>query len=732
MIEKRYKQKFTKVRSSRWWLIPKVGMLLFGIITIAWFWFSIIAIIIGIIFIMGSSDIAWKRNGAILALAAGVSTFLIEHLSSVALYIVLGILLVLLPELIFLFTHLYRILLIKAGKTPKFQAFSLTFLSNKISSYTKLTIKILAIAMPVFLWSLVSIQPAVLLDNNTNCLWINAPSTVKIGESMDITVQAWDSFERLSSNYDGTVEFSIKSYDLSTYEVINAPNVQLPPSYSFTGQILSQGMVPGYEIKDGKDNGMHRFNTIINTPGIHYILVSDSKTKNTYYSNPIIVDNFTKSDPLIVWGDIHSHSMLSDGSGSPEHSFYYARNIACLDYFSLTDHGEHLNWFGLTQNGGNLFTTLETATNFAYEPYKFVTFQGLEWTTNYVSSLDINFGHYTCIFSGTHLPHVAANTIKSPSVLWGKLDEFTLATGDRVLALPHHTVRNQFIQDWTYINPKYVKLAEVTSVHGESLFEQRHPLSYRGAVDPPPEYVKGSSIVDAFNMGKRMVLYASSDNHDGHPGHSLSHTDAYIGHQWPFSIWYARNGHPYPGGITAVHALNLTRKAVFDGLENQRIYANSDHGRPILAFSVNGTTVGDGSTLVAQTKNDHRKIEVFLAQDGSPIALKNTAATVSPNWSPNWLVSIEIIKNGELLWTQLVSDPVSKFDYIDTTPIQGASYEHCCLKKDDGNYYINQYSDNPIDPTSLHTNGFDYYLIRVVGSNGRTSYIGPIWVEYLT
>ena len=46
------------------------------------------------------------------------------------------------------------------------------------------------------------------------------------------------------------------------------------------------------------------------------------------------------------------------------------------------------------------------------------------------------------------------------------------------------------------------------------------------------------------------------------------------------------------------------------------------------------------------------------------------------------------------------------------------------------NYYINQYSDNPIDPSTLNTNGYDFYLIRVVGENGRMSYAGPIWVEY--
>ena len=66
---------------------------------------------------------------------------------------------------------------------------------------------------------------------------------------------------------------------------------------------------------------------------------------------------------------------------------------------------------------------------------------------------------------------------------------------------------------------------------------------------------------------------------------------------------------------------------------------------------------------------------------------------------------------------------------IDSNAIVGASYEQSCIKIGD-NYYINSYSDNPINPSTLNTNGFDFYLVRVVGENGRTSYAGPIWVEY--
>ncbi|MFX1503336.1 MAG: DUF3604 domain-containing protein, partial [Promethearchaeota archaeon] len=518
--------------------------------------------------------------------------------------------------------------------------------------------------------------------------------------------------------YKGKVEFSIKSYNLSTYSIITNPQANLPDSYTFTGQLIGSDIA--YEIKDGKDNGRHVFQASIITPGFHYILVNDSVTRNTYYSNPIIVNNYTSSDPFIVWGDLHTHSQLSDGTGSADHSFYYAKHITCLDFYALTDHAEIMMFSPWSLN------ILESSTNNWYEPNNFVTFHGIEWTC-------VRTGHYICIFSGNTLlksPVLDSYfTVKSPQALWDILDDFTSKNGVRALALPHHTTKEAYIQDWTYNNPKYVKIAEVSSVHGEFLFEQRHELNYVGAIDKPPKYTNGSSIVDAFIMGYRMTMYVSSDEHDGHPGHSLSHTRAYIGHQRPFSLWHTRNEHPYPGGLTAVYVNNFTREGVFSGIENQRIFANSDHGRPILIFKINGTYVGNGSTFLARNSTEYRKINVFLAQDGAPVAQKSKAASVTPNWNPNWNADIEIIKNGELWHTEKISSPIVNITIIDDEPITGISYENSCIEKRN-NYYINQYSDNPIDPSTLNTNGYDFYLIRVVGENGRMSYAGPIWVEY--
>jgi hypothetical protein len=380
----------------------------------------------------------------------------------------------------------------------------------------------------------------------------------------------------------------------------------------------------------------------------------------------------------------------------------------------------------MASNWVQKYITLANAKNI---PNQFVTFLGMEFTNHHS-------GHFTCIFDGNQLPQdplISYRLLGTPLELWGLLDDFIANTGSRALALPHHTVEEAFLQDWFYYNPKYVKIAEVTSTHGDSLYDPYHELSYRGMYGPPPHPINGCSIVDALKMGLKLSLYASSDGHDGHPGHTIAHTKANIAHQRPYTYWWTRFDKPYPGGLTAVYSTTLTRTSIFSQLENRFIYANSDFGRPIVNFTINGIGIGGNSTLSVINTSTPRNLQIFIAQDGAPASGYHKAASITDDWVPNWNAEVEIIKNGELIKTFNINTALARINFTDTELITGTSYgRESCIKIGD-DYFLNEYSDNPlINPDDLHTSGADFYIIRIVGDNGRHTFIGPIWVESLT
>jgi hypothetical protein len=716
---------FAVEHRSLWWVLRILRLVVFvlGFYTTTFFFLSFIGLGIGIFYFIVFRTSAWRIHGFVLAWTAGTTTFFLNAISAPDvgsdvpgnLYtMILGPIVLIADTILF---SMYKLWEKRKQRKPRWVR-RLDSFDKKMPRYAKVSLALAIVLVPTAIWWTASINVGVLLDNNPRMLWVHAPTTVSAGTDFQVAVESWDAYERLSAIYKGTVQFSTESYNLTTLVPLPSVSETLPSPYTFTGQLFGSDIA--YEIGDGKDNGLHVFTARIDTPGIHYVLVNDSITQNVYWSNPIIVGNYGSSNPKIFWGDIHGHSGLSDGSGSPEHHYFYARYVGRLDFDALTDHGETMQFeFGALDHS-------EGTTNAVYDPGSFVSFQGVEWTQT-------STGHYTCIFSGDKLPNnPPLSYMIEPTMadLWKVLDDFTNSTGCLALALPHHTTKLAYPQDWTYINPKYVKIVEVSSVHGECLFEQRDPYDVRPCGDPPPTYTPGTCVMDAFKMGYRMTMYSSADEHDGHPGHSLAHTEAYIGHQRPWTTWHNRISMDYPGGITAVYALNLTRNSIFDGLENQRIFASSDNARPFLDFTINGTHVGDGSTLVVTNASMAREIRIIVAQDGAPAPGKRPqAASVTPNWVPDWYANVQVFKNGILTAQIPISSPVANLTIVDSAPITGTSYgvQNCVLVN--GKYYINIYSDNPIDPSTLNTGGADFYLVRIVSANGRCAYVGPIWVE---
>ncbi len=90
----------------------------------------------------------------------------------------------------------------------------------------------------------------------------------------------------------------------------------------------------------------------------------------------------------IYYGHLHNHSTVSDGTGTPDDAYNYAKNIAGLDYFSLSDHVGYIveaEW-----------DFIKAAADKYNEDGIFTSFWGFEWSGSGDVTV-INTDDYTTI-----------------------------------------------------------------------------------------------------------------------------------------------------------------------------------------------------------------------------------------------------------------------------------------------------------------------------------------------
>ena len=257
----------------------------------------------------------------------------------------------------------------------------------------------------------------------------------------------------------------------------------------------------------------------------------------------------------LYWGDLHSHTEYSwDGVGT--RSFDYARHIAGLDFYSMTDHSRSPeNGFtrGLGPHVWQEYTALADAHN---APGAFATLHGYE------ASFSAPYGHHNVYFRDTPGPLLSPEAISLPQ-LWERLETGT------ALTIPHHTGKFPNPVSWEHHHPDLRRNFELYSGHGLSeAFDPDHPLAFEQSLfTSPSSSVRGAqSAQHAWMHGLLLSTVAASDDHRAQPGKP----------HW---------------GLTAVAATQLTRTSVFDALHQRRTYGTTG-ARILLEFSVNGHPMG--------------------------------------------------------------------------------------------------------------------------------------------
>ncbi len=295
-------------------------------------------------------------------------------------------------------------------------------------------------------------------------------------------------------------------------------------------------------------------------------------------SNPLVT---AETGRRILWGDLHGHSGLSDGTGTPTDYFRYARNVAALDVSALTDH-DHWGMRPLATHP-ELWDEIRHQTELHHEPGRFVTLLGYEWT-NWLH------GHRHVLFfddEGEVLSSVDPR-YETPDQLW------TALRGRNALTFAHHSAGGPVATNWDYPpDPELEPVTEIVSVHGSS-----------EALDSPlPIYspVAGNFVRDVLERGYTLGFIGSGDGHDGHPGLSQLAGAS--------------------GGLAAILSDDLTREGVLEALRTRRVYATNGP-RIYLRVTLGGREVGSPVVLDAEPgRAGGNRVEMLSALAVAPAPL---------------------------------------------------------------------------------------------------------------
>ena len=398
-------------------------------------------------------------------------------------------------------------------------------------------------------FKLISQLPALhLLPEKPAELRVIAESQAGVGKPAQSTVVALDKFLNATGLYRGTVQFTS---DDST--------ASLPSDYAFSKE----------------DNGRKTFSVVFNSSGIHRVKVSEDSylAPHGIPSNPIDVGEISRLNTY--WGDLHSHSNHSkDGTGEAETAFSYARDVAVLDFYTLTDHGagdwlpDGKYWKGLTPEEWEENKELVKGYN---EPGRFITFLACEW------SGASPYGHHNIFYRNLEGSPFGRDQYLKVEDVWG-----LLKSGD-AFTVPHHTGLTWLVESGPFVdfvdwrlsrNDSFRTAIEIYSLWGSSEYFG-NSMSYdhydsRGIIT---SYDGPSYARNGWAFGHYIGSVGGSDDHNSHPGQ-------------------------IHGGLTAVLASELKRDAIFDAILQRHTYATTGE-RILLDFKINGRIIGDRLRLQA-------------------------------------------------------------------------------------------------------------------------------------
>ncbi|MGN0025910.1 MAG: CehA/McbA family metallohydrolase, partial [Clostridium sp.] len=262
--------------------------------------------------------------------------------------------------------------------------------------------------------------------------------------------------------------------------------------------------------------------------------------------------NFTVGEVKknLYFGQLHSHTNLSDGTGTVDEAYQYAENVAKVDFLAITDHS---NWFDNDSkaniadgSASTKWNTGKEAANKYNKNGKFVAIYGYEMSW---SGSTGGYGHINTF-------NTEGFETRTNSKMDLKAYYNALKTQPQSLAQFNHPGKTfGDFSDFAHYDEEIDKLINLVEVgNGE------------GAIRSSGQFQSYEYYTRALDKGWHLAPSNNQDNHKGKWGNANT-------------------------GRTVIEASELSRDSIYDAIRNRRVYATEDENLRV-SYEVNGNTMG--------------------------------------------------------------------------------------------------------------------------------------------
>jgi len=306
-------------------------------------------------------------------------------------------------------------------------------------------------------------------------------------------------------------------------------------------------------------------------------------------SNPL-TGNVTISSASLnyYYGNFHSHSEYSDGSGIPSNDFAYAEAANCMDFLGISEHN-HVS-AGMSLNNWILGKAQAQASTTS----TFLALYGMEWGV-------ISGGGHVVVYGvpnllgwdpGQYQTYVAKNDYTGTSGLFSTINSFG-SNAFATLAHPNNS-------DFNGIMSTYSSVAD-DAIVGTAVENGPSTSTNTTYSDPPASMAYLSYYRNMLAKGYRLGPTIDHDNHNITHGRT----------------WTSR---------TVVLADSLTENKILNAMRKMRFYASEDCSAQV-NFKINDNPLGStiiaaGAptiTVTATTSNPITSLKVYSGIPGSGI-----------------------------------------------------------------------------------------------------------------